>query len=591
MSKTKVKILSTPKTKQDIPQINPFSVPSEMQYGGARPDKGPYNNDSRYPNMQVLDTTWDWMKNGRTTNPSASTSKTLSESANPDIVVEKKEKVLGDFNGDGMPVLMGVNAGTHKSGQDMGISVPSNSFIFSDTKNLTIKNPDMLKQFGGTKPSTPAQLAAKYDLVKYKAVIDNPKADELDKKTAQFNYQSAVNKLNALSSVQENMKMNKGIPSAITPMPQQRYGGMYQSGGDYTGSFPTNSDLSDDYTVTAQRNPDIWGQSTGPVMMPTDISATNPFGSVDVPNSPDPIYGTTNTSAAGDVEKGVGMGALSTINNPDTMRNLQWALRAASYPNYSPTRQIAKGYVPESVFLDPTRSHAALSEQANNAAYIASQSGNGPISRANALAYSSKAGELAGNIEGEYANKNSEIANRSNQIAADVRNRVWEQQQGYNKNYSEEVANQLKDRFGFNTAMSNEYLKGMYEDRARSVAAHNYNYINPYFTEDEQGYIHPKSKELYKAYQSIGNNSGGMGGDSFEKKLAVAKGYRDRLIASGYSAEYADKQSSRLAGFGEYESTTYDTMNPMKQKIRESGIPVQKYGGSIKRKVRILSTP
>lgn len=149
---------------------------------------------------------------------------------------------MGDFNGDGMPVLMNVNGKPHTEG-GKDLSVPNGSFVFSDTKALQIKDPSVLAQFGGgTKAKTPAQLATKYNLQAYKAIIDNPEADTLDKKTATFNYTNAVNKLNALASYQEKMKSDKTTrqqnqPQAMQAQPMMsRFGGYMQVGGQHLQS-------------------------------------------------------------------------------------------------------------------------------------------------------------------------------------------------------------------------------------------------------------------------------------------------------------------------------------------------------------------
>jgi len=241
----KVRITGVPKQKQspDV-RMNPFSSPyaDQMKYGG------PLTSDEANGNRR-LDTKWDWMRDtspeyGYSQGPYVLGSKTLPKAKNGtgNINAEKQEQVMGDFNGDGMPVLMNVNGPTHTEG-GKDINVPNGSFVFSDTKNLQIKDQDILKSFGMSKAATPAQIAKKYDLQKYKAILDNKDADEIDKKTAELMYTNYVNKLNELASVQESMKQQKGLAKPNegqqgASMPQQpaitQYGGpqMFTVGGN-----------------------------------------------------------------------------------------------------------------------------------------------------------------------------------------------------------------------------------------------------------------------------------------------------------------------------------------------------------------------
>lgn len=137
--------------------------------------------------------------------------RTLQESDNPDIIVEKQEAILGDFNGDGTQALMKVDTGTHASGNDQGINVPDNAFVFSDTKALKIKNKELLKNFNQTKTKTPAQIASAYNLQKFTSIINNPKADNTSRKTAQLMIDNYTTKLGQLAALQENMKENMNI--------------------------------------------------------------------------------------------------------------------------------------------------------------------------------------------------------------------------------------------------------------------------------------------------------------------------------------------------------------------------------------------
>ena len=164
-------------------------------------------------------------------NPYSRTSDTLPE-AHPDdanVNAEKQEQVLGNFTPDGLPSLMGVNGKPHTEG-GKNVVVPDNSFIFSDTKALKIKDPEVLKAFNQTKPSTPAQLAKQYKLQKFTKQLADPDVDPVTKKTAQLMVGNMTEKLNQLASVQESMKNRMGIGDQQQPQqqmqPMAQYGGL-----------------------------------------------------------------------------------------------------------------------------------------------------------------------------------------------------------------------------------------------------------------------------------------------------------------------------------------------------------------------------
>jgi hypothetical protein len=147
-------------------------------------------------------------------NPYGKVGNTLPEAKDGgDINAEKQEMVLGDFDQDGQQELMNVNGKPHTEG-GKNVNVPSNSFVFSDTKDLKIKDPQILAMFGMAPKRggyTPAFIAKKYDLNKLKKILDDPNADEMSKKTAQLMYDNYLAKLNKLAGVQEQMKAEMGM--------------------------------------------------------------------------------------------------------------------------------------------------------------------------------------------------------------------------------------------------------------------------------------------------------------------------------------------------------------------------------------------
>lgn len=145
------------------------------------------------------------------------------------IEAEQGETIYGDMDGDGGMEHMNIGGKRHSQG-GTPLYAPEGSFIFSDTKKMRIKDPQILKMFGGgTKSATPAQLAKKYNINKYKAIMEDPNADELSKTTAQLMVKNYETKLGNLALVQESMKgFPQGIPqvaaNVINPA-EMAYGG------------------------------------------------------------------------------------------------------------------------------------------------------------------------------------------------------------------------------------------------------------------------------------------------------------------------------------------------------------------------------
>ena len=135
------------------------------------------------------------------------------------------------------------------------LSVPQGTFIYSDTKKMKLGG-SVLGMFGKSPESknkyTPAQLAKQYDLNKYTAILNDPNADPIKKRTAELMIQNNQTKLAQLALVQEGKKgYPQGIPaiakgymekleSKMQPQQEQMetseeasmmYGGMYQYGG------------------------------------------------------------------------------------------------------------------------------------------------------------------------------------------------------------------------------------------------------------------------------------------------------------------------------------------------------------------------
>jgi hypothetical protein len=133
------------------------------------------------------------------------------------IEAEKGETVYADVDGDGMYEHMNIGGERHTNG-GTPLNVPEGSFVFSDTKKMTIKDPATLKNFGLSPRKegyTPAEIAKKYDINKYKAIVEDPTVDYMQKNTAQMMIKNYQRKLAELALVQEEMK---GFPQGIPQM-------------------------------------------------------------------------------------------------------------------------------------------------------------------------------------------------------------------------------------------------------------------------------------------------------------------------------------------------------------------------------------
>lgn len=132
---------------------------------------------------------------------------------------EKGETAYGDINGDTIPEHFNIGGKKHYNG-GTPLSLPDNSFIFSNDKNLKISNPTILKEFGKsvTKKFTPAEIAKQYDINNYRKFLQDPNSDELQRKTAEKMIANYNMKLGKLALVQESKKgFPNGIPQVAMP--------------------------------------------------------------------------------------------------------------------------------------------------------------------------------------------------------------------------------------------------------------------------------------------------------------------------------------------------------------------------------------
>lgn len=170
--------------------------------------------------------------NSKKNNNSNSTSNVYPESDNPNVIAEKGETIL--YNNDGDLTHQNISGKKHFEG-GTPINVPDGSFIFSDDKKLSIKDPEILKIFEMSLSGngyTPAKIAKKYKINDF---IDSQKNDDtnrIGKDTSQLNVKNATEKLLMLANIQESMK---GFPSGPVTFADDNliYAG---SGGNITPS-------------------------------------------------------------------------------------------------------------------------------------------------------------------------------------------------------------------------------------------------------------------------------------------------------------------------------------------------------------------
>jgi hypothetical protein len=123
-------------------------------------------------------------------------------------------------NIDGMPAHFKISGKRHSQG-GVPLDLPDNSFIFSDTASMRIKDPNIQKDFGLPIKKggyTPAEIAKKYDINKFRKILSDPNSEDLERKTAEGMIANYNMKLAKLSLIQESMKgFPQGMPVVAMP--------------------------------------------------------------------------------------------------------------------------------------------------------------------------------------------------------------------------------------------------------------------------------------------------------------------------------------------------------------------------------------
>lgn len=273
------------------------------------------------------------------------------------IEAEKGETVYGDLDGDGSNEHLKIGGKRHVDG-GTPLNVPEGSFIFSDTKKMIIKDPNILLEFGMAPKKegyTPAEIAKKYDVAKYKAIMEDPDTDSVRKSTAQLMIKNFEKKLAKLALIQESMKgFPQGVPKvALETLPEAA---MIQESLQQTQQFEQgeeeefeNQDEMAEQEVSEEMPEARYGglpryQTAGTTPMttdPTGISPTIGMNSQTIPQQPSEselskLYSwykpyTQSKTPGGRISRTTGVSTLYDPNVPNQYQNLDyWAKKAQS---------------------------------------------------------------------------------------------------------------------------------------------------------------------------------------------------------------------------------------------------------------------
>lgn len=569
-------------------------------------------------------------------NPYSNPSRTLQEAepGTENARLEKKEQVMGDFNGNGQPSLMGVNSGTHESGNDIGLTLPPESFVFSDTKSLRIKDPEILKLFGATKASTPAVLAKQYNLQKYTSTLNDPKADQTSKKTAELMVGNYQNKLSQLAALQEQMKQNKGItpPAQQGQAPTSAYGGSIprmvvggKGGAEINTTEQKGDDPYDEAQAKDQQYDGRYGNTTRGLQryqIETDSKQGNdrfsktygkdPSGYIDgknrvvtkrwqppiapiepvsvpqfdttlpTPNPtnlqvPAPVSGIGSlgaTSPTPDTQQGAQGVQRAGFTNPDKLAMLNSAYNLASIKKYLPWEAPVSAVTPDTVFMDPTRAIAANSELANQAQNASSLSGNSRAARANSSAIQGQAATQAADIIGKYNNENVGISNTASRENSNITNQLL-QAQGARANrlyQGNVIANQQYDNA---TREGRSDLLNQYSNAWKNRQGYDdLNQTNQYYYRDSNtGMMHFRDDAARLAYGKITSGQYSGSGKTISQ---MKQAYIDSGGDPDHAAEFADDAYREQQGLRNKSKTVTKSG---KNETQTTTYGQQKYGG------------
>jgi hypothetical protein len=161
------------------------------------------------------------------TEPSVSVKKALTDIPEhlANVEAEGGETVMFPTTGafPGFPAFYDIIGKRHTNG-GVNLALPDDAFIYSDTKDMKIKDKAILAMFGksvgkkGKKQFTPAELSDKYDINEYLKVLADPDSGKIERSTAEQMIKNYQMKLGQLALVQESTKgFPDGIPAVAMP--------------------------------------------------------------------------------------------------------------------------------------------------------------------------------------------------------------------------------------------------------------------------------------------------------------------------------------------------------------------------------------
>jgi hypothetical protein len=245
---------------------------------------------------------------GKMSEPATDVNKTLKPVPRnlANLEAEKDEIAMIPDKG-GIPSTFVIGGKRHHSG-GTPLFLPTDSFIFSDTAKMRIKDPVILAQFGmpyRKSGYTPAEIAKKYDINKYKKILADPDTDRLQRETAELMIANNNLKLAKLAIYQESMKgFPQGMPQVGMPYleemeidPAQFVQENPGQGDDETAEADNMSRFGGPYLPKAQ-----WGKNTQSKMLPKFGEYSPNAGAADAYASAEPVKPTEGVSGKEGVE-------------------------------------------------------------------------------------------------------------------------------------------------------------------------------------------------------------------------------------------------------------------------------------------------
>ena len=240
----------------------------QQQYGGTQ---NKASVDEMYPyNSNVRRAAYSDMLDG---NPDQSVRQYAEEVPREiaNIEAEKGETIVKPLD-NGLLGMYKIGGKRHYEGGTPLQATP-NDFIFSDTKDMKIKDPAILESFGMKYKKggfTPAKISNKFNLndPSIQKPLNDPNADYLQKATAERMYDNYLSQLGKLALVQEGRKgFPQGAPDIAMPY-------MQKVGMDPSMFMP---DVMTPQDASMQMGKAQWGNN--PLKNPAfSISAPQPIG-------------------------------------------------------------------------------------------------------------------------------------------------------------------------------------------------------------------------------------------------------------------------------------------------------------------------